>query len=65
MAKISTQTLNGKAFEYALLNEFFEKLKTSTEVSIVKNETFATMQKIKQTKAFLMEDEAKNPRFIV
>ncbi|HCN12642.1 MAG TPA: HaeIII family restriction endonuclease [Chryseobacterium sp.] len=45
MAKISTQTLNGKAFEYALLNEFFEKLKTSTEVSIVKNETFATALK--------------------
>ena len=30
-----------------------------------RNETFATMQKIKQTKAFLMEDEAKKPRFIV
>ena len=29
-----------------------------------KNETLATMQKIKQTKAFLLADEAKNPRFI-
>ena len=25
MAKISTQTINGKAFEYALLNEFLER----------------------------------------
>lgn len=30
-----------------------------------RNETFATMQKIKQTKAFLLDDEAKKPRFIV
>ena len=29
-----------------------------------KNETLTIMQKIKQTKAFLMADEAKNPRFI-
>jgi len=36
-------------------------------ISIVekqKSETLATMQKIKQTKAFLMADEAKNARFI-
>jgi len=35
-----------------------------TLVDKQKNETLATMQKIKQTKAFLMADEAKNPRFI-
>jgi len=35
-----------------------------TLVDKQKNETLATMQKIKQPKAFLMADEAKNPRFI-
>lgn len=29
-----------------------------------RNETFATMQKIKQTKTFLIDDEAKKSRFI-
>lgn len=41
MAK-SSQTLTGKAFEYALLNEFFERLKIVTQVSIVENEPFLT-----------------------
>lgn len=40
MAKIATQTINGKAFEYALLNEFLERLKVVTSVSVVKNEPF-------------------------
>jgi len=35
-----------------------------TIVEKQKSETLATMQKIKQTKAFLMADEAKNARFI-
>jgi hypothetical protein len=35
-----------------------------TLVDKEKNETLATMQKIKQIKAFLLADEAKNPRFI-
>ena len=38
MAKISTQTINGKAFEYALLNEFLERLCQLTQVSVLKNE---------------------------
>lgn len=42
MAKIATQTINGKAFEYALLNEFFEKLNSFTKVSIIKNEPYKT-----------------------
>jgi HaeIII restriction endonuclease len=45
MAKISTQTINGKAFEYALLNEFLERLKTITLVSVVDNEPFKTAKK--------------------
>lgn len=42
MTKISTQTINGKAFEYALLNEFAERLKVLTSVSIIENDSFKT-----------------------
>ncbi|AZA49492.1 HaeIII family restriction endonuclease [Chryseobacterium carnipullorum] len=42
MAKIATQTINGKAFEYALLLEFYEKLKLLTKVSIVDNASYKT-----------------------
>ncbi|MEO0060212.1 MAG: hypothetical protein RLZZ312_1859 [Bacteroidota bacterium] len=45
MAKISTQTINGKAFEYALLNEFLERLIVITSVSVVENEPFSTAKK--------------------
>lgn len=40
MAKISTQTINGKAFEYALLNEFLERLRKVTSVNVVENEPY-------------------------
>lgn len=45
MAKISTQTINGKAFEYALLNEFLERLKVVTSVSVIDNEPYKTAKK--------------------
>jgi hypothetical protein len=45
MAKISTQTINGKAFEYALLNEFLERLKTITSVSVIESEPYKTALK--------------------
>lgn len=45
MAKIATQTINGKAFEYALLNEFLERLKARTSVSVVENEPYKTALK--------------------
>lgn len=45
MAKISTQTINGKAFEYALLNEFLERLKVVTSVTVIENEPFKTAHK--------------------
>lgn len=38
--KISIQTINGKAFEYALLFEFYEKLKVLTQVDILKNNPY-------------------------
>ena len=37
MAKVASQTINGKAFEYALLKEFLERIKVVTSVSIVEN----------------------------
>ncbi len=37
---MANQTINGKAFEYALLFEFYERLKTITSVSITENEPF-------------------------
>jgi hypothetical protein len=37
---MASQTKNGKAFEYALLFEFYERLKTITSVSFTENEPF-------------------------
>lgn len=37
---MASQTTNGKAFEYALLFEFYERLKPITSVSITENEPF-------------------------
>ena len=45
MAKISIQTINGKAFEYALLNEFMERLKVLTKVLVIENDSFQTAKK--------------------
>ncbi|CAH0998021.1 hypothetical protein EMA8858_04156 [Emticicia aquatica] len=45
MAKVATQTINGKAFEYALLYEFLERLKEKTTVSVVENDPLKTAQK--------------------
>lgn len=45
MAKVSTQTINGKAFEYALLNEFLERLRVITKVIVVENEPYKTALK--------------------
>lgn len=45
MTKISTQTKNGKAFEYALLNEFLERLIKITSVSVIENEPFNIAKK--------------------
>lgn len=45
MKKESTQTKNGKAFEYAILREFKEKLERATTVDILENNAFLTAQK--------------------
>ena len=37
---MAKQTTNGKAFEYALLNEFSERLKQVTQVTVIKNDIF-------------------------
>lgn len=37
---MATQTVNGKAFEYALLSEFYERLNKITSVFITKNEPY-------------------------
>jgi hypothetical protein len=42
--KKPTQTINGKAFEYALLIEFSNRLKGYTSVSIIENTPFTTAQ---------------------
>ena len=39
---MASQTKNGKAFEYALLLEFFDRLKITTQVAIVKNGPYTT-----------------------
>ncbi len=45
MAKVATQTINGKAFEYALIFEFLERLKILTAVNVVENEPLKTAKK--------------------
>ncbi len=39
---MASQTINGKAFEYALLIEFYERLNKLTIVSITENDPYAT-----------------------
>lgn len=58
MAKISTQTINGKAFEYALLNEFLERLKVVTSVTVIENEPFNTA-----LKCFVSFDEKEQSHY--
>ena len=45
MAKEATQTKNGKAFEYALLNVFLERLQILTSVSVIENDVYKTAKK--------------------
>ena len=42
---MASQTKNGKAFEYALLLEFYDRLKTITSVSITNNEHYQNAKK--------------------
>ena len=58
MAKISTQTINGKAFEYALLNEFLERLKVVTSVTVIESEPFKTA-----LKCFVSFDEKEQSHY--
>jgi HaeIII restriction endonuclease len=44
MSNISTQTINGKAFEFAILSEFFERLKFKTNVFIIQNNNYKHAQ---------------------
>ena len=60
MEKISIQTINGKAFEYSLLNEFFERLKLLTTITIVDNEPFKTAKK-----CFLSFEEKEQSHYIL
>jgi hypothetical protein len=54
MIKGSTQTQNGKAFEYALLIAFFERLNVVTNVSVINNAPFLTA---KQCFEFFSEEK--------
>jgi HaeIII restriction endonuclease len=45
MPTIAKQTQNGKAFEYALLNSFLERLQALTSVSVVESEPYKTAKK--------------------
>jgi hypothetical protein len=42
---MAKQTLTGKAFEYSLLQEFYNRLKNITIVQIVENEPYRTAKK--------------------
>ncbi len=45
MAKVPTQTINGKAFEYALLNDFLERLQSKTTVTVIDNDPYQTAKR--------------------
>ncbi len=45
MPTIAKQTQNGKAFEYALLNSFLERLLVLTSVTVVESEPYKTAKK--------------------
>lgn len=45
MSKEARQTITGKAFEYALLNAFLERLQTITNVIVIENEPLKTAKK--------------------
>ena len=45
MPTLAKQTQNGKAFEYALLNSFLERLQVLTSVSVVESEPYKTAKK--------------------
>lgn len=45
MPREAKQTITGKAFEYALLNAFIERLQTITNVSVIENESLKTAKK--------------------
>lgn len=57
MAKISTQTINGKAFEYALLIEFKERLTVLSSVNVVQNDPLKTAKKCFET--FTEEEQGR------
>lgn len=39
---MASQTINGKAFEYSLLTEFYDRLKATTKISITENDSYKT-----------------------
>ena len=45
MAKVPTQTINGKAFEYALLNDFLARLQSKSVVTVIENDPYHTAKK--------------------
>lgn len=49
MSLAGKQTQNGKAFEYALLNSFLERLQILTSVSVVESEPYNTAKKCFQS----------------
>ena len=45
MKKLSSQTINGKAFEFALLNEFLQRIELISTVNAIENEPYKTAKR--------------------
>lgn len=58
MTKEATQTKTGKAFEYALLNQFYERLSTITTIALIENNPYKTA-----SKCFFSFTEIEQSRF--
>jgi len=54
---MATQTINGKAFEYALLKKFYDRLSLLTEVTIIENEP---LKRVIECFNEITEDEQNN-----
>lgn len=54
---MATQTINGKAFEYALLKKFYDRLSLLTEVTIIENEP---LKRVIECFNEIAEDEQNN-----
>ena len=56
---MANQTQTGKAFEYALINEFYSRLKSDANVFVIENEPFKTAKECFISFSLIVQEEYK------